>query len=196
MRLKNLNILATKLAVSKEALNQKLDEGVPSVAPKRKKPIQTTTIDKPTAEYLKIQDKFLSLILNRSTLRELLEDFITVNMFITKPSKLLYKQLKEHADISLNQLKNVPDLTEYVKIELLLYEELYAGLELNELHDEASRLQADLVTKYVKTQKHKISEAQNSAESDEIIRELQEKDKHYNLLLNQVKGAARGKESN
>jgi hypothetical protein len=86
----------------------------------------------------------------------------------------------------------VQKLTDYVKIEALLYEELYQGIELNELHEEAVRLQADLVTRFVKTEKEKLSLKQRNTTDEVELRLLQEKDKHFNLLLNQVKGAAHG----
>jgi hypothetical protein len=86
----------------------------------------------------------------------------------------------------------VQNLADYVKIESLLYEELYQSLELNELHDESARLQAELVTKYIKTQKQQLSEQQREAGDELALRVLQEQDKQYNILLNKVKGIAHG----
>ena len=48
-------------------------------------------------------------------------------------------------------------LADYVKIQSLLYEELYQGLELNELHYEAARLQARLIETFIKTEKAKLA---------------------------------------
>jgi hypothetical protein len=89
-------------------------------------------------------------------------------------------------------LPGVQNLADYVKIEALLYEELYQGLELNELHDESARLQAKLVTKFIKTQKQQLSERQRQTTDETTLRELQEQDKQYNILLNKVKGIAHG----
>ena len=67
---------------------------------------------------------------------------------------------------------------DYVKIQSLLYEELYQGLELNELHYEAARLQARLIETYVKTQKNKLALAlETSDESD--TRVMLEQAKQY-----------------
>ncbi len=55
--------------------------------------------------------------------------------------------------------EGVQTLEDYVKILSVLYEELYRGLELNELHYEATRLQARLVETFVKNEKSKISRA-------------------------------------
>jgi len=82
----------------------------------------------------------------------------------------------------------VENLRDYVKIESLLYEVTYQDLELNELHDEAARLQARLVERYVKTQKAKLIQELNNA-SEQTSRDLLTKVKEYDKLLNQVKGA-------
>jgi hypothetical protein len=82
-------------------------------------------------------------------------------------------------------------LQDYVKIEVLLYEELYHGLELNELHYEAARLQTRLVEQFVKTQKTNIASSLDTA-TPEQIRGLLEQARQYDQLLKQVKGAAHG----
>jgi hypothetical protein len=58
--------------------------------------------------------------------------------------KRLLEFLKTNPDFDGKTQKSVQNFADYVKIESLLYEELYQGLELNELHDEAARLQARL----------------------------------------------------
>jgi hypothetical protein len=126
------------------------------------------------------------------TLREFLNDRVTIDMMPTKQGKELFGLLQSKLDFDIRSAKVVQKLSDYVKIESLLYEELYQGIELNELHDEAARLQADLVTKFVKMEKEKLSLAQRNSTDEAEIRLLQEKDKRYNLLLNQVKGAANG----
>ena len=128
----------------------------------------------------------------RPTLREFIKSSVTKEMMPTQDGKELFELLSNKKDFDPRNPKGVKNLSDYVKIEALLYEELYQGLELNELHEEAARLQAELVTKFVKTEKEKIAKAQRNATSEVEIRALLEKDKNYNLLLNQVKGAAHG----
>jgi DNA primase len=84
------------------------------------------------------------------------------------------------------QASTVQSLLDYVKIESLLYEELYQGLELNELHYEAARLQARLVEVYVKYQKQSLAEQLDTAD-DKQTRELLLKAKRYDELLKQIK---------
>jgi hypothetical protein len=117
-------------------------------------------------------------------------------MLYTDQARALLDFLKKNPDFDgqideTNKLK-VQNLSDYVKIQSLLYEELYQGLELNELHDEAARLQADLVGKFIKTEKIKLSEQQRTITDETELRAMQEQDKLFNQLLNQVKGAARG----
>jgi len=85
----------------------------------------------------------------------------------------------------------VQSFGDYVKIEALLYEELYQGLELNELHYEAARLQARLVETFVKTQKRKLADEMETADTG-ALRELLGQAKKYDELLKLVKGAAHG----
>ena len=85
----------------------------------------------------------------------------------------------------------VQSLGDYVKIESLLYEELYQGLELNELHYEAARLQARLIARFVKSKKQALVYELETAD-EAVTQNLLLQAKKYDQLLNQVKGAARG----
>ena len=188
-----LHAIAEQLGVAQSALQQKLQKVTESSVPQRRRSIkvQPVNIDSATIENQKLQDRFLSLVLTRQTLREFLE-LVTSEMLFTEDAKALIEYLKQHPDYNGSDLKGVQNIADYVKIESLLYEELYHGLELNELYDEAARLQTELVTKFIKTQKNLLSELQREAATDEALRELQEKDKQFNILLNKVKGIARG----
>jgi DNA primase len=183
-----LNQVAAKLQISVDALDQKLS-GLKSpgqIVRRRIKAIPSV-LPKAAIEYVRAQDKLLSLVLARQTLRDLLNNYLSPEMFPTKQGQSLFSYLKKHPDFKPGPIK-LPELADYVKIEVLLYEELYRGLELNELHDEATRLRTDLVTKFVKNEKQKLSIAQRQAATERELRELQEKDRKFNQLLNEVKG--------
>ena len=80
-------------------------------------------------------------------------------------------------------------LADYVKMLLLLYEELYQDLEITELQYEAAQLQVHLVKMYVKTQKQRIAnELQNS--NDARTKDLLETVKKLDNLLRAHKGGA------
>jgi hypothetical protein len=124
----------------------------------------------------------------RPTLREFLS-LMTADMLYDDDGRALLKFLKANPDFDGKDTKAVQTLADYVKIEVLLYEELYQGLELNELHYEAARLQARLIEQFVKTQKAKLAGALETAD-EAATRPLLEQVKRYDSLLNQVKGAA------
>jgi DNA primase len=187
-----LNVIAKAIDVSKSALDEKMEAGPSEIATPRKKIKTTVTLDKASIEYQRTQDRFLSLLLARQTLRELAQTSLSEEMFPTSNGQALFSLIKSKPNIEAKAAAGVQKLTDYVKIEALLYEELYQGIELNELHEEAVRLQADLVTRFVKTEKEKLSLKQRNTTDEVELRLLQEKDKHFNLLLNQVKGAAHG----
>jgi len=131
-------------------------------------------------------------MLMRPTLREFLA-IITDEMMFTEQGKTLLQFLRANPDFhgKLEQSKELQKSADYVKIQSLLYEELYQGLELNELHYEAARLQARLIAQYVKSKKDElVSELESS--DDTNTRRILEQVKKYDQLLNQVKGAARG----
>jgi DNA primase len=187
-----MNQIARIIGVSLQALDQKLQKTESPVVPQRQRRIKVAPekLDQIAIENQRLQDTFLCLMLMRQTLREFL-DLITPPMLYTDNGRELLEFLKTHRDFDGKNATPVQNLTDYVKIESLLYEELYQGLELNELHIEAARLQALLVTKFVKQQKEKLSDLQRQTTNEADVRALQEQDKQYNLLLKQVKGSAR-----
>jgi DNA primase len=185
-----LNAIAKAINVSREALDQKFQKttGLSSQTRRRKPKVEPRQLDKIAVENKKIQDNFLSLMLMRLTLREFL-DLVTSDMLYNDDGRALLEFLKANPDFDGKDVKAVQSLADYVKIETLLYEELYQGLELNELHYEAARLQARLIEQFVKTQKTKLVLALENAD-EAAIRALLEQAKHYDTLLNQVKGTA------
>jgi DNA primase len=188
-----LKAIAQQLNVSQTALDQKFQQVTGSVSPRHQRTIKVSPekLDKNDIENQKVQDKFLSLVLMRPTLREFLE-LVSSDMLYSDNGRDLLEFLKQNPDFNGTDTSKVQNLSDYVKIESLLYEELYQGLELNELHEETARLQAVLVTKFIKTQKKLLSERQRETIDELVLRELQEQDKQYNILLNKVKGIAHG----
>lgn len=203
-----LNAIARTIGVSVEALTQKLQATPDNITETRQRRVKVTPAkpDKAALEHRKAQDNFLCLVLMRPTLREFLE-LITEDMLYAPQAKVLYRFLKANPDFDgkdTRKLKEVSraeagsesedvvqSLPDYVKIESLLYEELYQGLELNELHYEAARLQARLIANFVKSQKEQLADKLETASETEA-RSLLQQAKNYDQLLNQVKGASRG----
>jgi DNA primase len=203
-----LTKIAETIGVGKEALNKKFSKTEKQQTPRRKR-IKTTPaqLDKAAIENVKAQNNFMSLMLMRPTLREFIE-IITPDMLFTSEGRKLLEFLKANPDFHgmLDQAKMLStsigeraqesdslmqSLPDYVKIESLLYEELYHGLELNELHYEAARLQARLIANFVKSKKDSLANELETADEAATLRLLQQA-KTYDQLLNQVKGASRG----
>lgn len=187
-----MNKIAENIGVSREALEQKFQKTTQATPAPRQRAIKATPaqLDRRAIENQQTQDNFLSLVLMRKTLREFLT-LMTIDMLYTEDGKALLTILKDNPDFDGKQPEKVQNLADYVKIQALLYEERYQGLELNELHAEAARLQARLIEKFVKTEKTQII-AQLDTATEAEIRPLLEQVKQYDALLNQVKGAAYG----
>jgi DNA primase len=191
-----LNKIAKTIDVGRDALEQKLNKTAAADAPERRRRVKAepAQLDKIAVENKKTQDNFLSLVLMRKTLREFL-DLIEPAMLFSEEARELLEFLKKYRDFDGKDAEKVKNLADYVKIEALLYEELYQGLELNELHYESARLQARLVETYVKTQKAKLAEQMHSSDEQKTQELLLEANKYDNLLRN-VKGAMNGQSQN
>ncbi len=185
--------IAELINVDKSALTRKLSgEEIESTSPKKRIKTEPAKLDMATVEHVKTQDKFLSLLLSRKTLREFLDHVINSSMLPTADGRELFEYLKANPDYDFKDGSELQKLEDYGKIESLLYDELYQGLDLNDLHEETERLEAELVTKFVKTEKDKLKISLNSGASQQGLRALQEKDKQLNDLLRQVKGVNHG----
>ena len=189
-----LKLIAKKINVSEDALDQKYQSTKSQNPDVRMKKIKVTPekLDKIRVEHQRLQDNFMALVLMRKTLREFL-NLITEDMLYTQQATELLDFLKSNMDFDGKTTDGlVQNMLDYVKIESLLYEELYQGLELNELHDEAARLQARLIEIFVKSQKTKLSEELQTADQS-ASRTILTKVKEYDELLNKVKGAVHAK---
>jgi DNA primase len=189
--------IAKTIGVSQDALGKKLDKTESANVPQRRRQIKVApeAINKLALEYQKTQDQFLCLVLLRPTLRELL-GITTEDMFNRETARDLVAFLKANPEFAgkPQEVQELKDLADYVKIETLLYEELYQGLELNDLHYEATRLQARLIEQYVKAKKQLLMQEFDDAD-DAAMQDLLTQVKAYDALLNQVKGGfTRGQE--
>lgn len=155
-----LNVIAESIGVGRAALDEKFAQTPATDQPAQRKQIKTTPkpTDKETLEQQRLQDRYLALILLQPTLREAFDQVQSV-MLYTDQARELLTFLHTHPDFTgqADQAAELQNIGDYVKIEALLYEELYQGLELTELQYEVARLQARLVEQYVKTQKANIA---------------------------------------
>ncbi|MBX4197262.1 hypothetical protein KW801_01750, partial [Candidatus Saccharibacteria bacterium] len=74
-------------------------------------------------------------------------------------------------------------ISDYVKILLLQFEELYLDLPLADLTEQAAQLKHRLIDRYVKIQKHKLVVAMQAAKDDNELNSLVQKADKLNALI-------------
>ncbi len=183
--------LSKLIDVSKETLTAKLRQKAAQAKPRLKKsPAAPKVSSKIVSDYVKAQDRFLSLLLLQPPLRSML-DVVGPEMLVGDDPKSLYAFLREH-DEPLKDTANVPGLrqiTDYVRILVFQYEQLYADVEPVELSYEATRLQARLIEQYVKMQKQRLIHRLEQADESEVAGLLEQAKKLDNLLKTHKGGA-------
>ena len=182
-----LNKLAKLIDVKSLSIETKLDSFSKDTPGKTFNKIKNVSRPiKNLVEQKKIEDQYMSLMLIKKTLREFM-DLVEPEMFVNEePEELFDKLLKEPELDTKNGYNKFKEQINYVKILSLLYEELYAALDLNELHYEASHLRARIIETYVKTEKLKLSDELRDSDSNKTT-ELLTKAKKLDELLNKIK---------
>ncbi len=186
-----LGVIGRAIDSSKEALSAKMQQAGtgPSSRPLKRRQAPIELPPKPVIEHQKQQDHFIALLLHRPELRSYL-DSMTDDMFSHEEAQQLLRFLRDHPDFAgagdTRQAALRP-LETYVKLLGVQYEELYQGLELNELRYEAARLKARLVETYVKQQKQHLAAQLREANDDES-QSLLIKAKQLDELLKRTAG--------
>lgn len=189
--------LAGLIGVSAEALRAKLNDIQPSTFPTRgrAKQIRPQKINALLADNLKNQHQLLTLTLMLPSLRPFLVS-MTEEMFTEEPARKLLGFLQKHPQFNatIDTQKHsdlLRGLDDYVKMLVLLYEELYQELAVLELRYEAARLQTRLIERYVKTQKTNLVLSMQTA-SDLETTTLLEQAKKLDKLLKDNQGDLHG----
>jgi DNA primase len=184
--------IADEIGVSRDALDSKLQQGGrDEKRPLRRAKVAPQIPEKQIIEDHKTQDRFLAVMLLQPKVREYLE-LMTPDMLFQDEARAVLGFLQQHLDFSGDTVaaKELSKVADYVRILGLQYEELYQGLELTELRYEAARLQTRLVEQSVKNQKQSLTSQLAQADSDsddDTTRELLERARQLDNLLNQVK---------
>jgi len=164
--------IAGIIGVSTEALLSKLRSD--SQAPRRRTKVVQTAPTK-TIDDTRTQNHFLSLMLMQPALRSYLEP-VTEEMFSEDTSRQVLNFLIQNPSFSGDpqEAAVLREIADYVKILGLQFEELYQGIELLELRNEAARLQTRVIEQYVKSKKAPLIEAMRTAEEPDRTRLLSE----------------------
>ncbi|HEX7963611.1 MAG TPA: DNA primase [Candidatus Saccharimonadales bacterium] len=182
--------VAELIGVSQAALVSKLAAPEASAPKLKTKKTPSTAPDKTTQEVIKAENHLLSLALLQPKLRRYLEP-IKQQMLAEDQARDLLAYLAEHPDFTAGPHTDESwrSLADYGKMLSLLFEELYQDLEVTELHYEATRLQGQLIERYVKTQKQRIARELEHA-SDERAKQLLGAAAKLDHLLKTHKGGA------
>lgn len=170
-----LSEVARRIGVSKEAMERKLQGGDNQPERRLRKPKTTVNVDKQLADITKMQNHFMALVLMQPALRHYLKP-LTYDMFGSDQSHQLLRFLQDNPQFAGDpkEADALKDIADYVKILGLQFEELYQGLELLELRNEAARLQVRLIEQYVKTKKQPLIEAMRTASEAEQAKLLEQ----------------------
>jgi len=187
-----LNQISKILQVSKESIDKKSKkyETVNQTKPIKKANINQQNFNYYLDESNKLETNFLSIVLIRSTLRDLIlklkpEYFLNINaQKLFEIIKLNPKITEE--DILTSKQPEWKSLDDYVKILSLLYDEKYRQVNLEDLHYEASFLRYRLVENYVKYKKEQLKIELINKNDDQSTKVLKNIDK-LNSLLNVFK---------
>lgn len=136
-------------------------------------------------EYQRLQDHFLAMVLMQPKIRSLLKSS-QPKFFSEGPARSLLEFLIKNPqfDGSAKEADKLRAIADYVKIITLQFEELYSGLSVNDLEDQASQLKRRLIDRYVKIQKHAISADMKAAKTENEIKRLAKAADELNKLLN------------
>ncbi len=133
--------------------------------------------DKSEAERLKISGQLLAICLMMPKMRANLAD-ITAEMLAPDEAGQLLDFLVANPEYDGKPAEGLKQITDYVKMSTLLFEELYSDVDTIELQYEATRLKARLIEIFVKDQKQQImatmdgQDEKQAAESLQRVRDL------------------------
>jgi len=158
--------LAELLSVNKQALATKLAGVEEETTAPRQRSIQAASqpIDKAQLEKERTGEHLLALTLLQPKLRSYLYP-LNAEMFANSEARKVFIFLQEYPDYDGMDKAAVQEFADYVKILSLVYETLYQDLESSELDYETKRIQAKLIAQYVRTEKQRLIEQLQDAES-------------------------------
>ena len=167
-----MQVLAKKIGVSVEALHKKLAS---TRKPESKKLKQTRVqqTDKGQQERIKLEQHLLAMVYARPQLAGVLVGLPT-DIFIQDGAQAIGGALQQGIDLT-TQANILKKHAEYVKMLVLLSEELYQNPDDTELQYQLEQLIARLVTEYVKNKKQALR--QNLQDEDTaVLQQMKELD--------------------
>ena len=166
--------LHMKLGTPEKALKDKLD-GLISGKEKQLRKKRSEPISSVDKERIIFEQHLLAIALRHPSLRHILLA-LPEDVFVQPEALVMHTFLKAHPDYDGSSGEGLQNIQDYVKMLILLSEELYQNTEVTELRYQTEQLASRLVQEYVKNKKYAL------------IRELENtSDSETQLLLQQVK---------
>jgi DNA primase len=181
-----LKMIAQLTDTSLEAVKAKLETRLPDLPVIRlKKPkLKFAPIDPQAVEHQRLQNHLLAMTLMKPGLRTLLKK-CQPDYFSDGPSRQLFQFLKRNPDFKGDPktARELQEISDYVKIIVLQFEELYQVLPAADLRAQAESLVTRLIDRYVKIQKHQLALAMDQAKDETELKQLVQKADKLNDLI-------------
>lgn len=184
-----LKLIAKQTDSSIEAVKEKLNSKASDEQGIRLKKlkVQPAKTSRALLEYQRLQDHFLAMVLMQPKLRKLLDNchrFYFSDGPRRKMFDFLVKNPKFKGDPKI--VEELQEVSDYVKIIVLQFEELYQDLPEQDLSEQAQNLKHRLIDRYVKLQKHELAKAMQAAKGDDKqLESLMKKADKLNQLIKQ-----------
>lgn len=155
------------------------------LTPRKLRKVDNPKTDKTALEYQKLQDHFLAMAMMQPKLRVLLEN-LDGELFNDGPARQVFSFLNKNPDFAGEAVKakELKEVADYVKIISLQFEELYQGMSLADLDEQAQNLKHRLIDRYVKMQKQDLAATMQTTTSQSEMDKLVKKADKLNQLIN------------
>ncbi len=167
-----ITLLAKKIEVSPASLRTKMQGSSEAQARLKKRRSE----DKPAPhdrDRIILEQHLLAIVLRWPAYRSLLADF-PEDIFVLPDALTLHKFLLKHPDYSGETGERLQKIQDYVKMLVLLSEELYQNTEPIELKYQTEQLASRLVNEYVKNKKHSLAREIDAATETSMAALLQQ----------------------
>jgi len=160
----------------------------PGETPRRAAKILPAAANSEAAEYQKLQDHLLAMMLMQPKLRKHLKNWDPAFFNEGAPRRLL-EFLKANPAFKggSEPIRELQQISDYVKVIALQFEELYQSLALEDLEEQALNLKRRLIGRYVKTQKRALAKSMGKTTDSKELRELMRQADKLNKLINPPK---------
>lgn len=167
-----VTLLAKKIEVSATSLRSKM-QGSVEVQPRLKSRRSDEAKLPDNKERIIWEQHLLSIALRHPALRSIVAG-LPDDVFVQPDALTVHRFLINHPDFGGNSSEGLQKLQDYVKVLVLLSEELYQDIEVDELRYQTEQLASRLVAEYVKYKKHLIVREIESADEKTTPKLLQQ----------------------